>query len=408
MFCEPYQSCSLFGALRIVANMDKTVSIIHGPTGCSFYARNSIIRLNGYYSAHKRIRMPMIYSTDFNENDTIFGGIRKLECAVNEIIEYHHPEVVFIFNSCVSEIIGEDITSLAEEMTRKHAIHVIPVHTAGFKGDHKVGMKMGNEIVFDYFIKPYSVTKDPSRVNILGDYDYFNRSSSELNQIIGLMHGKKAVHIPGGSSVEELRKASGAALNVITCKNASHYLAVKMKESYNIPYIGADASMYGIDNCYKMYCQIFTFFGENTSLLTHQYSLAKEQFEVYRSKMEGKRAVVIAGTRRALGYSSLLTEMGINVEFIFTESFDPSTRNELLKYSRNIMCDEYPVMLFRRIDEMNPDYVFSTLPEIVAPNKYVSRNDEDYTGFGGALKLAKYLVDVKKDPETTAYIRMEN
>ena len=408
MFCEPYQSCSLFGALRIVANMDKVVSVIHGPTGCSFYARNSIIRLNGYYSASERIRVPIIYSTDFNENDTIFGGVQKLKCAVSEIVEHDCPEVMFIFNSCVSEIIGEDINSVAEEMSEKYNIPVIPVHTAGFKGDHKVGMKMGNEIVFKYFMKPFPAPKDPNRINILGDYDYFNRSSSELNRIIELMPGKKVVHIPGTSSVGELRKATGAALNVITCKNASQHLAIMMRESFGIPYIGADASMYGIDNCYNLYSQIFSFFGEDIKSLTDQYVSAKDQLLPYIVQMKGKRAVVIAGTRRALGYSSLLTEMGLNVEFIFTESSDVSTRSDLLKYSHNIMCDEYPVKLFRKIDEMSPDYVFSTLPEIVAPNKYVSRNDEDYTGFCGALNLARYLVSVRKDPETTAYIRMEN
>ena len=166
--------------------------------------------------------------------------------------------------------------------------------------------------------------------------------------------------------------------------------------------------MYGIENCYRMYCQIFESFNEDVSVLTDMYNNSKKMLEEHLPQLQGKKAVVIAGTRRALGYSSLLIEFGIDVQFIFTESSDNSTKDELLKYTRNIMCDEYPVMLFKKIDEMNPDYVFSTLPEIVAPNKYVSRNDEDYTGFDGALKLAKYLVSVKKDPFTTAYVRMEN
>ena len=157
-----------------------------------------------------------------------------------------------------------------------------------------------------------------------------------------------------------------------------------------------------------MYCQIFEAFDEDVSVLADMYNKSKETLAEYLPQLKGKKAVVIAGTRRALGYSSLLIEFGIDVQFVFTESSDTSTKDELLRYTRNIMCDEYPVMLFRKIDEMNPDYVFSTLPEIVAPNKYVSRNDEDYTGFHGALKLAKYLVSVKKDPCTTAYVRMEN
>ena len=328
--------------------------------------------------------------------------------AVEEIIESIHPDALFIFNSCVSEIINEDIDSVSFDESKKYGIPVIPVHTAGFKGDHKFGMKLGNEIIFNNFISPFSYEKDPDHINVLGDYDYFNRSSKELNDIIELIPGKKAVHIPGCNGINELKHASSSVLNVITCKNSSKHLAGLMKEKYGIPYLGSDASMYGIENCYMFYCQIFDFFDADKTKLTALYLEAKSQLSAFVSLLKGKRAVVVAGSRRAMGYSALLKELGVQVEFIFTESSDESTRSELLLYSRNIMCDEYAVMLFRRIDELNPDYVFSTLPEIVAPNKYVSRNDEDYSGFCGALKLAKYLLSVRKDPETTAYIRMEN
>ena len=45
---EPFRSCYLFGALRYLANLKDTVCLIHGPTGCSFFCRNSVMILNGY------------------------------------------------------------------------------------------------------------------------------------------------------------------------------------------------------------------------------------------------------------------------------------------------------------------------------------------------------------------------
>lgn len=407
MYCEPYQSCSLFGALRMIANIKNVVSIVHGPSGCSFYARNSIIRLNGYYSAKERVPIPKIFSTDFNENDAIFGGKDKLEAAINEIVDQEVPEAIFIFNCCVSEIIGEDIDSVSENATHKHSIPVIPVHCAGFKGDHKVGMKIANDILFD-LMKSQECKKDPNRVNILGDFDYFNRSSIELSTIIESIPNKKCYHIPGNSSIDSIKQSPGAALNIVTCGNASKYLAQKMQVEYGIPYIGGDAGLYGISSTYLTYKKIFNFFGEKTTSLDELYNQTKHKVLPLLEKLNDCRAVVVAGTRRARGYSQLLTELGINVEFIFTESIDEDIRSELLKYTPNIMCDEYPVGLSRMIDTIKPDFVFSTLPELVAPNKYVYRKDEDYSGFRGALDLAEYLTQLKKEHESTSFIRMEN
>ena len=68
-YCEPYQSCALFGALRYFANLKKTVCLINGPTGCTFYANNAVVRLNGYFNAQHRVDIPHIYCKDFNECD---------------------------------------------------------------------------------------------------------------------------------------------------------------------------------------------------------------------------------------------------------------------------------------------------------------------------------------------------
>lgn len=133
----PFKSCSLFGSLRYLSNLKNVVCLIHGPSGCSFFNRGAMISLNGYYCSKQKVPIPKIYCTDFNENDTIFGGIEKLNKAVDEIVDKLSPEAIFILNCCVSEVIGENIDDVAANSSIKHGINIIPVHSAGFKGDHK-------------------------------------------------------------------------------------------------------------------------------------------------------------------------------------------------------------------------------------------------------------------------------
>lgn len=406
-YCEPYRSCSLLGALRSFANLQNVICLIHGPTGCSFYARNSIIRLNGYYSARERIRMPMIFCTDITEDDVIFGGINRLQNAIIELIDKYNPDGVVVFNCCVSEIIGDDINSLVLELSEKYHKKIVPVHSAGFKGDHKVGMRMAADVLMEYFFLP-EASKNPGRVNILGDYDYFNRSTQEITRVLKKIGINEIYHIPGTSSLEQLEHAPDACLNIITCQNASRYLAELMKEKYGIEYIGDNYGFYGIEDAFCSYKQIYEFFNIDQTELIAEKAEYEELLKPYKENLCDKKAIIVAGTRRAMGYATMLKELGVEIQFIFSETDEHYMGKEtFLKYSEQVMCNENPEMLFKLIDEKKPDYVFSTLPELVAPNKYVLRRDEDYAGFSGMLDFAKCLLSLAGKDEPV-FTRMEN
>lgn len=389
--CVPFKSCSLFGALRYFANIKNSVILVHGPSGCTFFSRYAMIRLNGYYNSPYPVPIPKIYCTDFSENDVIFGGRKKLCNALTEIMDVHSPEVVFVMNCCVSEVIGEDIDDVASEYTNEYRIPVIPVHSAGFKGDHKYGMKMASEILFEQFMTE-KISTQKRRINILGDLDYFNHTSKELIAMLNEV-GVTDIHlVPGNCTIDELRQCTSAELNIITCGNASRHLAELMKNKYGIPYMGNNADMFGIENTYKMYCKLFDFLGIDKVVLDNKRREAMAALEEHLHFFKGKSAAIVSGTRRAMGYAKVFQELGIEVKFIFSECDNEYVqKNEFMQYSKNICVNEYPLDLLERIEELNPDFIMSTLSELIAPYQYISRTDDDFVGFSGIIRMAEHL-----------------
>lgn len=389
-YFEAYQSCYLFGALRYFSNLENSVCLVNGPSGCSFYARNAIINLNGYFESLKKVKIPKIFTVDFSEEDVIFGNENKLRRASTEVIEKYKPKMMFIFNCCVSEIIGVDIDSIAEELSREYSIKVVAIHSAGFKGDHKYGMKMSGKIIADNFFKQRP--KKNNKVNILGDFDYFNRNTKELMMQLNKIGINDVLHVPGSCSLEQLQEATSACLNIITCQNASKNLADIMEERFAIPYIGKGYNLYGIDNCFNIYKQIYEFFDKDVQPLTNERNEWQQKIDKIKPSLKEKTAVVVAGTRRALGYSTILKELGVEIKLIFSECDKSYTsKNEFLIYSKNILVNEYFDNLSSQIEKINPDVIFTTLPEMVAPNKYLPRLSDDFSGFAGVLRFAEYL-----------------
>ena len=390
-YFEAYQSCFLFGSLRYFANLQDSVCLINGPSGCSFYARNAIINLNGYFEKEKDIGIPKIFTIDFSEEDVIFGNEDKLRKAIYEIIEHHNPKMIFVFNCCVSEIIGVDIDRIVEEVSEEKDVRVVAIHSAGFKGDHKLGMHTAANILVENFIKEKK-TINFKKVNLLGDFDYFNRSTKVLSAVLNKIGIDEITHIPGKCSIEELSEASAACLNIITCQNASRHLAELLKDKFGTAYIGAGLSLYGLKNCFDFYSEIYHFFNIDISSLEQEFEDYQKEILKYQSTFKDKKAAVVAGTKRAIGYSAILKELGFQVELIFTEgNKNYFSKETFSKYSQNVLLDVKTSNLAEQIKRIDPDVIFTTLPEMIAPNSYFPRLAEDFSGFDGVIRMAEYL-----------------
>lgn len=403
-YSEGYKSCSLFGSLRYFVGIRNTVCLIHGPQGCTFFNRNAVYHLNGYNRSG--IFIPKIFTTGISEDDVIFGGRTKLSQAIYEIKQDFNPEAIFLFNCCVSELIGEDIDGVANELSEELGIRIIVIHSAGFKGDHKDGFIIGCDTIFHHFCTAKLPAVDDS-VNILGEFNVDQKTSQELRYYLASVGIRVISSIPSVCTIDELRLSTSAKLNIVYCGNAAKRLAMHFEETYGTPFTGTWGELYGCENVKKFYDTIFEFFGKSSDVYERDYLSTKRFIEEKRPLFVNTSAIIVSGMKRALGYGSIMSELGIQVKYIYSEyECSMNLRPAFQKLSDDVDCNLPPHKLREKIEKENPTFLLSTLTELVAPFPFVAILDNDYEGFSGIRRMISVLEDILKNGNNSIYLTL--
>ena len=403
-YSEGYKSCSLFGAMRYFAGVRDTVCLIHGPQGCAFYNRNAVYHLNGYNRSGRFI--PRIFTTSFSEDNVIFGGRETLLSAIDEIVADFSPRCIFLFNCCVTEVIGEDIDGIAREQEQKYGIRIIVLHSAGFKGDHKDGFLMGCDTMFREFCAA-AHPKTADSVNILGEFNADQETSRELRAYLEQAGIRVLSCIPSVCTLEELERSTAAALNIVYCGNAARRLALHFENAYGTPFVGTWGEIYGAEASKAFYDRVLHFFGKQTDIYEEDYRRLCQLIEEKKPIFAGKKAIIVSGMKRALGYGGILKELGIQVRYIYSEfecSMDLTDSFESL--ADDVDCNLPPEGVRERIDREKPDFLFSTLTELVAPYPFVAILEKDYEGFSGMRRMIGVLEDVLEKGKNSVYVTL--
>ena len=94
---------SIVAALYTARDLAVDVSILHGPSGCSFkHAR--LLEEDGM----------RVLTTSLADNEFIFGGQKPLEDVLRYAEDHFTPHRMAVIGTCVAMIIGEDLTSAVE------------------------------------------------------------------------------------------------------------------------------------------------------------------------------------------------------------------------------------------------------------------------------------------------------
>jgi nitrogenase molybdenum-iron protein alpha/beta subunit len=171
--------CAFDGAKIALQPIVDVAHLVHGPIACEG---------NSWDNRHSASSGSQLYrtgfTTDINELDVVYGGEKRLFKSVREIIEKYNPPAVFVYQTCVTALIGDDIEAVCKRASEKFGKPVIPVNSPGFAGPKNLGNKLGGESVLDYVIgteEPEFTT--PYDINIIGEYNL----SGELWQIARLL-----------------------------------------------------------------------------------------------------------------------------------------------------------------------------------------------------------------------------
>ena len=128
------ESCAFDGAMIVLQPIADTAHIIHGPIACCGNSWEGRGTLSSKGSLHR-----MGFTTDIDEMDVVYGSEKKLYSAIFRVYEAVRPKAVFVYATCVSGLIGEDIESVCRRAEKKLGISVIPVNAPGFVGPKNLG-----------------------------------------------------------------------------------------------------------------------------------------------------------------------------------------------------------------------------------------------------------------------------
>ena len=108
-----------------------------------------------------------------------------------------------------------------------------------------------------------------------------------------------------------------------------------------------------------------------------------------------------------MGYGGILRELGIHVCYIYSE-FECSMdlTDEVGQLADDVDCNLPPEAVRERINCEKPDFLFSTLTELVAPYPFIAILEKDYEGFSGMRRMIDVLEDILVNGKNSIYVTL--
>ncbi len=304
--------CAFDGAMIAMVPITDAAHLVHGPIACAG---------NSWGSRGSLSSGPMLYkmgfTTDMNENDVIFGGEKRLYKAIQEVAQRYSPAAIFVYLTCVSALIGDDLDAVCKKASEKAGIPVIPVNSPGFVGSKNLGNRISGESLLDYVVgsrEPEYTT--PYDINLIGEYNIAGEMWGVL-PIFEKLGIRVLAKITGDARYDEVCTAHRAKLNVMICSKALINMGRKMEEKYGIPYI--EESFYGVDDMNRCLRNIAAKLGCPQLQARVEQVIAEEteklnvELQPYRDRLTGKRVVLNTGGVKSWSIISAAKDLGIEV-----------------------------------------------------------------------------------------------
>lgn len=354
------RSCAFDGARVVLMPVTDAAHLIHGPIAC---AGNSWDNRGARSSGSQLFRRGL--TTDLKENDVIYGGEEKLYQAILEVAARHEPKAVFVYSTCVSALIGDDLEKTCARAQEHLTIPVIPVNAPGFLGDKNIGNRIAGEVLFNQVIGTAEpdAPKNPLAINLIGEYNIAGDLWGVLPDLKSLGITLQTA-ITGDARFEELRSAHRASLNILVCSKSLTNLVRAMERRWQIPYI--DASFYGIRDTSEALLNIAVALGDKNLIEKTKFYIRKREAETreaiahYKERLQGKTAILFTGGVKTWSMVSTLAELGITILAGGTQNSTPDDfqhMKDLMDPSAHIIEDTSAAGFLSLIKDKKPDLI---------------------------------------------------
>ncbi|NJK49540.1 nitrogenase iron-molybdenum cofactor biosynthesis protein NifE [Candidatus Gracilibacteria bacterium] len=399
--------CAFDGAMIALVPITDAAHLVHGPIACAGNSWGSRGSLSSGSTMYK-----MGFTTDINENDVIFGGEKRLYKSILEVHQRYNPAAIFVYSTCVTALIGDDMDAVCHKAAEKIGTPVIPVNSPGFVGSKNLGNRISGEALLEYVVgsrEPETTT--PYDINLIGEYNI----AGELWGVLPLFEKlgiRVLAKITGDARYEEVCHSHRAKLNIMICSKALINMGRKMEEKYGIPYI--EESFYGVEDMNRCLRNIATKIGDVDlqerveKLIVEETAKLNRALEPYRARLKGKRVVLYTGGVKSWSIISAAKDLGMEVMATSTKKSteeDKARIKELLGQDGVMLEKGNAKELLAVIEKTKADMLIAggrnQYTALKAKIPFLDINQErhhPYAGYVGMVEMAREIDEALHSP----------
>ena len=409
--------CAFDGAQIALLPIVDVAHIVHGPIAC---AGSSWDNRGTRSSGPTLYRMGM--TTDLTEQDIIMGRSEKrLFHSIKQAVDTYSPPAVFIYNTCVPALIGDDIEAVCKAATERFHVPVIPVDSAGFYGTKN----MGNRIAGDAMVKYVVGTRDPDPlpesvqrpgitvhdVNLIGEYNI----AGEFWHVLPLLDelGLRVLcTLSGDARFREVQTMHKAEVNMMVCSKAMLNVARKLEKEFGTPWF--EGSFYGISDTNQALRDFARLIGDTDLTVRTEALIAREEAKIHaalqpwKERLNGKRVLLNTGGVKSWSVVSALQDLGMVVVATGTKKSteeDKARIRELMGEEALMLDDVSPRKLLQVVKDYRCDILIAGGRNLYTALKarlaFLDINQErefGYAGYDGMLELVRQLALTIESP----------
>lgn len=208
---NPCKTCQPVGAMYAALGVKNCMPHSHGSQGCCSYHRTVLSR---------HFKEPAIASSSsFTEGASVFGGRSNINTAAKNIFDMYDPDIIAVHTTCLSETIGDDLTSYIMDINCPEGKIMVHANTPSYVGSHingffnmmmgfmnyltkKTDVSNGKTAIFPGWVNPGDIRELKRITQLMNTQTTFFPDQSGVLDVP--MTGKYEMYSGAGTTIEEI------------------------------------------------------------------------------------------------------------------------------------------------------------------------------------------------------------
>jgi nitrogenase molybdenum-cofactor synthesis protein NifE len=308
--------CAFRGAKMALQPIADAAHLVHGVTSCETGSWTFRPTQSSGSTLHRHS-----FTTDLSEMDIVQGGERKLLAAIGDVIAACDPPAVFVYQTCLPAMIGDDIKAVCRTASARWGRLVVPVDVPGFAGNRPYGNHLAAQALLDHVVgtrEPETTTA--TDINLIGEFN-LGGELAQLRKLLDELDIRILATISGDGRIADIATAHRAKATVLLCSQGLSHLAEQLRDRFGIPII--DGSFQGVGNCSDTLRRLAGLLAEQGGpqdlperaerLIQREEDRLQAKLLHYRSRLQGRKALVACGGAKSWSLVEILQSAGMEV-----------------------------------------------------------------------------------------------